>query len=191
MNKGLHQLNQVYEALTQKPQFFSSYISKTLDQRSKVYSSFASAITREEENEIILENRNFTDLIGNILKNTKHSDKFYWYCVHLGIEAFELSKNIVSNSALELIIDNEADMFKAVLKDLKKHPRQAGLKISLINKAKKQISKIKDNLFPENKSSETDNKTEDSAITIPAEASNLSDDTEFVCTESASDCMEE
>ena len=39
MNRGLHHLNQVYEALTQKPQFFSSYISKTLDKRTEVYSS--------------------------------------------------------------------------------------------------------------------------------------------------------
>ncbi len=186
MNKELHDLNNLYEALMKRPEMISTYFPRVYKQRVKTYETFKSKPTSFDENEIIYENSYFSDLIGSILKDTRLNNEAYMQYLKRGLRAYTHAKDLVSDSALETIIDNENEMFGNVLYSLKSKPQKAGIKIKYVKNTLKDLKNIKENLFQtdESTSEHTSIENDSEKVNSPTHV------TECQITEQ-NDCMEE
>ena len=178
MNKELHDLNKLYEALMKRPEMISTYFPKVYKQRVKTYETFKSKPTSFDENEIIYENSYFSDLIGNILKDTRLDNETYMQYLKRGLRAYTHAKGLVSDNTLGMIIDNENEMFGNVLYSIKSKPQKAGIKIKYVKTALKDLKNIKENLFQT-----------DSTAESPSENNSTANDFEENSPHSATECQ--
>ena len=129
MNKELDALREIYTALGQEKSVMYTSMNLTHKKRNDVYAGFVRKGVKPEVPDVLWESQEYLGYMAGVLSSHRMSDAMYSQAVAMVYNSHRTVLPVVGRENLEALHRQRLECLRTALKELKKHPHQAGMKI--------------------------------------------------------------